>query len=87
MTTRTIQNLTFDVPSPSFWQLVCPATGEPLPIDISFLGGEAATGWYLFCPDEAGDPRAHACPSRDAAIALVARAFRDAGHIPAGIIP
>lgn len=69
---RIVQGLVFEVPSPSFWKL----SGEP--VDIDYLGDR----WYLFCNDERGQKCAMPVPSRDAGIAMVAKAFRNTGRIP-----
>lgn len=66
-------NLTWDVASPSHWRLVLPFENGDT-IDVSFLGDQ----WCLFVGN-AGDVQTRMFPSRDHAVAMVAKAFRKEG--------
>lgn len=69
----TIQGLPFDTITPSHFCLVLPDRAEALEV---FYAGDT---WLLFMQDAQGGVKVAPYPSRDAAIALIAEAFRMEG--------
>ena len=71
MTDRTINGLTYEVISPSFWQL------KGYPVDISFLGDT----WLLCVPGKDDEPIYSYFHSREEACTMISQAFTDKGVI------
>ena len=69
MTTKIANGLTYEVISPSFWQL------KGYPVDISFLGDT----WLLSLPGKDHEPIYSYFHSREEACAMIATAFTDKG--------
>ncbi len=58
---RTVNGITYNVVSPSFWQL------QGQPIEIAYV----ELSWVLFCPDKQGEPMARQFKSLRAAQELI----------------
>lgn len=83
MIRRTLQGLSFDIPSPSHLELVLPQPHLDR-ICIAFLGGtglasEGGADWWLFHQDATGNVGTKRFDTRDDAVAMVAQAFQNAG--------
>lgn len=68
-----IQGLPFDTDTPSHFCLVLPDRADAVEV---FYAGDT---WLLFMQDAQGDVKVQPYPTRDAAIALIAEAFRREG--------
>lgn len=65
MISRTVNGITWDVVSPSFWQL----HGQP--VEIAYVGDQ----WQLWCPGPDGEMLHRAFDSRSAAMELIETAI------------
>lgn len=78
MIRRNLQGLTFDIPSPSHYELVLP---QPKLDRICIVNQGGINDWWLFHQDAAGNVAAQRFDSRDDAVAMVAQAFQNAGAL------
>lgn len=78
MIRRTLQGITFDIPSPSHLELVLPDPHADR-ICIAYQGG--AQDWWLFHQDPTGNVGTRRFDTRDDAVAMVAQAFQNAGAL------
>lgn len=76
MIRRTLQGLSFDIPSPSHFELVLPQPKLDR-VCIAYLGDQ----WRLFHQDPTGNVGTRRFASRDDAVAMVAQAFRNVGAL------
>ena len=75
-----IQGVPFESESPSFFRLA-PELCNGDTIDVSFLGEGGRQEWCLFHARADGNVFTHCFPSRDAAIEMIATAFKNVGAL------
>jgi hypothetical protein len=73
-----IQGLTFETSTPSLFRLAPEFTGDDV-IDVGYLGCRG--DWYLFHADPHGKVTTRCFANRDAAIGMIAQAFRNVGAL------
>lgn len=75
-----IQGVPFECESPSFFRLA-PELSDGDTIEVNFLGAAGRHDWVLFHARADGNVFTRCFPSRDAAIEMIAQAFKNVGAL------